>query len=1275
MRNLILVLILICQCYVAKAVSVELDLMHWDVSSGLPDDDITCFAQDDKGFIWIGTVKGLVRFDGHNFILFDLPQTSQSELLARIYSRDKELVLVTNKQTCYLFDTEYLKFTKIDGADPRYEDLCWAGRNLFLRGQTPASNDSIYINEEGALFVGGKTLSGKYHAAFKASTGRLWLGPSEGLSYLNDSGFGVTSVGQLSLMPRVKVDLITEGEDGKIWFAMDLGGIGFWDNNKQELITAKNVVTIPTVKNGYQVLSDLIGFDITSLFFDNNGNLWIGTKRNGMFRVRFTHEFFQHFKFDYRSSTGLAHLDISFPLSMSNGDIWLGTWGEGVNLLKKEDLNIANPNFVTFSPQAGIRGAIQQGDIYPLLEDHSGNLWMGTYGKGIHFLSKKNRTTGNYWFKNYSEIRPGKFFDPISALCEDKSGGIWAGTIRGLYQFDSSKDKFQALNDDCKDLLFLKDKYILWLYEGRESELWISTASDGLFLWDRKKKNLKQFRTGDTRSLSGIRGGIFMNDSAMWFAGANGIFHFNPKTDQFLSLSKNVVLPSNYIESMLLGDDSRLWMGTKKGLLALDPDTRKFEVFHMHGGGLSNSFTQGVSKDEKGYMYFGSRNGFYRFHPSELNVKKKEVTVILTDLKIHGKSFRNDSVLFFRYLKGKDISSINHLNLKYNQNTITIGYSNMDFSPNDVHEYEVHLEGEEDSWSGTFDSYQTWSKLRSGNYIFHVKLKGQEQETVLPISIASPWWKTTWFYISLFLFSSFVLTLLLLLVNKRVIAKEKLHQKETYDRLRFRFFLNVSHEIRTPLTLIKGGVDRMIEHGAVRNEFAAEMERVAKNTERLTRLVNEVLDLKNIENKNVSVKNHEFNLKEFLVASVDVFKLRDDRCRLVLKMPKSPVWIVSDREMIETIIYNLLSNAFKYSPQNSDIIVELNHEKNEKAWIKVTDHGSGIRKEDQQRIFERFYRSENQMQSGTGIGLALVKQYADLLGGSVKVDSELGQGSTFTLFIPDKREKEKLAIEKEKRHVLSSKIADDRPVLVIVDDHPDIRDFVREIFVNEYLVFEAIDGKNGLALIKEKSPDLIISDVMMPEMNGYELCEAIRSDIAISHIPIVLLTAKTDEEAQMSAFASSADAFINKPFNQKILKIRVDKLIEQRKKLIQKYGDKPEETTMVLATTQLDKEFVEKMETILMERIEDVDFNVEELASQMAMSTSGLYRKIKALTSKSPVEYIRIHRLKEAAKLLKETTFSVTEVSEKTGFSNQKYFSKCFKHQFNITPLNYRKKG
>ncbi len=719
---------------------------------------------------------------------------------------------------------------------------------------------------------------------------------------------------------------------------------------------------------------------------------------------------------------------------------------------------------------------------------------------------------------------------------------------------------------------------------------------------------------------------------------------------------------------MILGVNKMLWLGTNKGLYAYDPVSNKAENIDLVVGVRNNLFTRGASKDANGFLYFGTRNGFYRFHPNKLLAKEK-TQPLFTDLKIDGVSYRESKK---RKLLDNDISSTSEIELNYNENTFSIEYKNLNYDTEDVAFYETSMtkSGENENWILTYDTSRSWDNLSEGTYTFKVRNRNTSKISELKVVISPPWWRNELAYGIYVIFFILGIYFLVNITTQKAVKEQKKAQEEKFDKLRFKFFLNIAHEIRTPLTLIKGGVERLKEGNAVNKEYTKELGRIYANTERLSRLVNEVLDLKKIERTAIALNLKPLNLKWFLESIIEIFNIRENQVNILLKTPKEPVWITTDKQLLESIVYNLISNAIKYSNKDAEIVISLFTPNDDQISIQVKDNGIGIKKEEQQLVFERLYQSSEHLKTGTGLGLAIVKQYVKLLKGTIDLESELNKGSVFTVTFPYKKQHLELSNTEDQTTISRKKTS---PTLLIVDDEAELRTFIKEIFEQEYTILEAENGEEGLKLAKKHLPSLIISDMMMPVMNGIEFCNKIRQDISISHIPIIFLTAKTGDEAEIEGLSSGADAFFNKPFNQNVLKSQVHALIENRKKLIKKYDYSINEKVSVLASNTVDKDFLERFEIILEKKHEHSDLSIEELASEMAVSVSSFYGKIKSITGSSPVEFVRTYRLKKAAQLLKTTTLNVTEISEKCGFGTQKYFSNSFKKHFGITPLEYRK--
>jgi len=1216
-RNLLILFFLTISTYVRSTVIEDVQMFRWSKETGFDGRNITCFEQDNKGFLWIASAKGLTRFDGVQFIDIPINSSKQQPTIIRFFKDKNNLYALTINQEYYKIDTDILLSSKIS---------------------LDRLNSSKLIECLNKL-------------------------------KLNTNDFYKGKISELNVL---RANQIVTGLKGRLWYISNSEGVGFYDPSLKTLFSVKNIRNHPAFSEAYSIFSTLYDLRFTSIFCDNQGSIWIGTLSNGIFKIALNQKLFQFYQIDYRIHDRLAEEDISCAVPLLNGDIWIGAWGAGINILKKENLKNSKPEFEIITPEYGKQGALNNGNVFPIIEDVNEDLWIGTFD-GIHVLEKKNKEANNFYFQHFNKKSKSIPSDSIMDIYEEKSDVKWIATANGLTRYLPKEKKFES---DFKELFrpdFFKGMFILTTFLDSKNRLWVTTKYRGIFKWNRNTNYITNVKNHGSTSANEALKIIEGADNSLWFSGLYGLFHYNLEKGVFDFKLKNKNFTTDHIESMIIDNDGDLWLGTDDGVFIYNPRNGNVKNINLPIGIRSNRFTRGVSKDKNGYLYFGTRNGFYRFYPKTLKKEGKEYKLKFTDLKINGLSYRQNEG-FLKNINSRDISIVKKIDLNYTENTFSIEYSDLKFVPNVLTNYETSISKihEEDNWTSTFDTSKSWNNLGIGDYIFKIKRDNSSEVTKLKFSILAPWWQTYWafsIYSILFVFAVFTFALW---SSKRATLKEKKYQKEKYDKLRFRFFLNISHEIRTPLTLIKGGIERLIEGNAIDINFKNEIERVHKNSERIGRLVNEVLDLKKIERSEVNVNLRVLNLKLFLENVVDVFRFRENERKLILKLPKHPIWVHSDKELLETIAYNLLSNAIKYSDIDAVIKIKLNVTKLEKIHISIEDNGYGIKKEDQQLIFERFYQSEEHLKTGTGIGLALVKQYVDLLKGKIELQSEIGKGSKFTVSLPYNKVNNRHLIEEDVTIQEKEINKELKPTILIIDDQKDLRTFIKEIFEPEYKVYEASNGEEGLKLVKEVYPTLVISDFMMPVMNGVEFCVKMRSNISTSHIPLVLLTAKTGDAVEVEVFESGADAYVNKPFSQLVLKSRVESLIANRKKIIEKYGNSSDEKISILASNSMDKVFLEKFETLLEEKYPHTDLSIEELASDMAVSVSGFYRKIKSITGKSPVEFVRLYRLKKSALLLKTTTLSITEISEETGFGTQKYFSNCFKKHFNISPLKYR---
>ncbi|MCL3780018.1 response regulator [Prolixibacteraceae bacterium JC049] len=1174
----------ICKlCWSQQSLTVE----HWEINNGLPSNRIEAITQDAAGFIYIKSQNSYYRFDGNSNI--------EDPDFSRFFTPPQLPIGVS-----------------------------FHAPDLNIRQEKWVTNVNQLINTD---------------------NNQLWGASEDGLIFYDPKAKTFQPHSIHSSLPDRRCTAISSSRNNTVWFAMYLNGIGFYHSKHKKYYTISNIDQFSGFTNGHKVFTQFMDIHIACLFFDSSDNLWIGTHNKGLYKIEFTDQRFQFFRFEYTQQGGLAHKDISCPLVVKNEDIWISTWGGGINIWNKNDLDKPRPDFdrikmkfKSHAPRYGLR-------VFPIYEDAKENIWCGIADEGLYYLDHKNRNKRNYQFEALTSRNTSMPSTKIWAITSGLKDDIWCGTGKGLVNISAQRKLKTSFNQLPIPSIF-KEKNVLSLYL-QENKLWIGTNENGLFRWDLKSNKLQHFKSTTSLDLNDVLS-ISQSHDKIWFGGRKGLFYCHKDSLQFRSFSNNQQLPSQVIEAMLSDDFNNLWLGTSRGLAKVIPALSKVVTYNLPGGVMGNNFTQGASKSKEGYLYFGTRYGFYRFHPRMIDQKPSHSPLVFKQVSASGLNIDIDS------LKNKP------LQLAHRQNNIRIEYINLNYSSQPSSGFQVKLEGNDSEWQTTFDTHRNYNLLPPGNYEFKIRKADQSGLKSFQFEILPPWWQTWQAILGFILLTAAFFTAILVSNNKRIKQKEKKRQKEYFEQLRFRFFLNISHEIRTPLTLIKGAIDRLSEE---EHSNSKELNRIKKNTNRLIRMVNEILQLKQLEKNEITVNINHFNLSDFLESTIDAFKLKDEKSQVSLHLPTQDIWLSSSRELIETILYNLLSNAIKYSPNNSPIDVTL-LKLDDSIQIKVKDQGIGISAEDIQKIFDRFYQVDSS--KGAGIGLSLVQELTQTLGGKIDVESELNQGSTFTLTLPNKQESpvNKPEITTNEHHL---------PVLLIVDDQAELRQFIKEIFQEQYWCIEALDGKHAWTLIEQEQPAFIISDVVMPNMTGIELCTKLRSNLETSHIPLILLTGKTDSSTQLQAVECNADDFISKPFDAHLLKRKVEKLIEQRLLLQQKYASNPTPENKELALPPIDQDFLDKVENLINQHLDDTEFGVEQLAVEIALSSSGLYRKMKSITGYTPVEFIRLYRLKQAAYLLKESSLTISEIADKTGFGTQKYFSRCFKNQFDLSPSAYRK--
>ncbi|MCF7568234.1 response regulator [Sabulilitoribacter arenilitoris] len=1259
-------------------------------------------SQDHFGFIWVGTNNGLYRFDGENFFNVSYQDKEFYVNVDNLLVYKESVYIITTDEEYYQVNVHNLVCSRINLDKIPDEKLV----ALLVKAKEPKvefiDENTFRLSDNGKFMVNTREELGTYNTIFKDSHNNLWVSNANGsIGQWNTQEQQINYVSSENSV--MSVQRFVEDKKNRVWFSFrrndqtefNSGGIGFWDLNQKKVFTLQNIKQHPYINDLGDVFATLYDFEITTLFFDKFGNLWVGTATKGVFRVRFKKRVYQFLKIEEADQQKVTNEDISHPSVLKNGDVWIGTWGAGVNVLKKRNLLLNDPPFEEIPVLRNLPDALKDSEVYPIFEDSKENVWIGTATQGLFMLSKTNKMSRHYNIKNYNLDNSKLLSNSIEGIYETKEGKIWITTNKGLVSYNPKNKQFNNSFKELKIPNIFHDIWTFSVFQDSQNNLWVTTQDHGLYKWNRKENTVTNIKTIKGYSANNILSIVETHKNSIWFAGFNGLFKYNLNNSffEFKVPTENFV--TDHIASMALGEDKRLWLGTRRGLCVYDPVSRKVEKINFTIGLRRNSFTRGMSQDNNGYLYFGTRNGFYKFHPLSYSLQEKNVPLKFTNLKIKG-------VNYIDFKKSNNISNnivvsnSNNLELQYSNNSFSLVYSPLDFALEDVNYYETSMtkEGEESYWSSTTNNATSWVNLGVGNYTFKVRNRNSDLESVMHITILPPWWQTYWFQIA------FVLSLILIayviiktIFNreqyKRTIEFEKrsLKAQIDLDNQQLHFFTNLSHEIRTPLTLILSPLEEIMK-SASKDYNITNLELIKKSVLRITRLVNRGIDFRKTEFKKFELEAQELDIVSFLSPLIKDFGIfsAGKNIELVFKHNQEKILFWFDQYMMESIIYNLLSNAIKYSYPNGKVILELK-EQNNHVLIKVKDYGRGINEKDLESLFDRFYQAKDHVK-GSGIGLALVKRFIDAHKATINVKSVVEKGSCFELqfplgdsHIPDELKKDtdnklviaennKLETENVPRKEIYIKHLN--YTVLIVEDETDLREYLETNLSLVYKTITAENGVNALDIVKKNKIDIIISDVMMPKMDGLELCETLKNNPQTNNIPIVLLTAKTLNTDRITGFDKGADAYIDKPFSLNVLKSRIANILENQTRATNNFLELLNVDVNINSVNDSDKEFYNKTLTILESHIGNPNFDIPLFAKEMGMSKSVIYKRMSSITDIGINDLMLKLRLNRASYLLTNTSKPIVEIAFLIGFKDAKYFSKCFKKEFKETPSAFR---
>ncbi|WP_207513706.1 hybrid sensor histidine kinase/response regulator transcription factor [Longitalea luteola] len=1078
--------------------------------------------------------------------------------------------------------------------------------------------------------------------------GLLWIGTNDGLNVFNPKNQTFTVYtpenGNIHSLTARSIRCAYIDQQGIYWFGTFRGGINKYDKN----INLFNLIPSSAFKGKNAIVP------IISAFAENiNGNAFIGTDAEGLFEFDRKTKSIRRVPLLLNNQPARQIAVLALQKSRDN-KLYIGTFSHGVIIM---DLVTGSLQYLN----AGRRPAnMNSNDIFSLFEDSRGNIWAGTNGDGLHVI-RKNKVIARY--TPFPPSAANDYHLPVNgyirAIMEDQQGNIWIGSHGGGLAVLHPDGKWTVYTKDNSSLP--NDKIHALLCDSR-GRIWVGTFGGGLSLYDKSN-------------------------------------------NQFITYAEEDGLQNTTIYQILEDLQGTIWFSTNTGISSFDLQQQKFRNFTSYNGVQPNNFVHASGiRLSNGELFFGGLQGFNFFNPQALTVNRNVPIVLLTDLKISNKSV----------LPGYDspikepITVAKEIRLDYKQN-FALSFVALNYSIPKQNQYAYKLEGFDKDWNYTGQlNTASYTNLDPGEYFFLVKASNNDGvwnkgETLIKIYVRPPFWRTVYAYI----FYLLAIGGLLLYIRHRGITKlrkqfaleqerEQSRRLLELDRLKLKFLTNLSHDFRTPISLIMGPVDQLI-HESGKAEQLDKLNMIRRNARRLLNLVNQLLDFRKMEEHELRLQLSKGDFISYVKEVSESFKDLSERKHInfVFTSNIERMDVLFDHDKIERILFNLLSNAFKFTLEGGTISVEiyknaLDNSDNNRVSIKVADTGIGIPKEKKDKIFERFfqhYPASAVLNQGTGIGLSITKEFVKMHGGEIEVESEPGQGTVFTIQLPltpvEPAIEEKAELQAVETPDRLQQAADDeasmavennltKPVsILLVEDNDDFRFYLKDNLRNSYQVLEAENGKEGWQKALASHPQLIVSDISMPEMDGISLVKKLKADKRTNHIPVILLTALTGDDQQVKGLETGANDYITKPFNFEVLNAKIKSLLELKSTLQSTYTKQIKVIGPEIDVTSSDEKLLQEIVTYLENNLSNTQLSVEGLSKHIGMSRSSLYTKLLQLTGETPVEYIRSFRLEKAAQLMQKSNMTISEIAYHVGFTTPNYFTKSFKSRFNMLPSEY----
>lgn len=1294
-------------------------------STSLKNNYVRTLFEDSRGNFWIGCINGLQRYDRatdnfHELFISRKDGRKNPHITSIIERRNGDLWIATSGQGAISLKKNsnpasfHIETELTDRIGSNYLNVIFEDSRQNLWIATEEKGLYRYSPESKEL----KSYKAPYHIAgddvsaiCEDAHGQIFVGTlTKGLFRLSSRQEGNFEPVLYQNRMNLNIRTLIIDTRGKLIIGTDGEGVKEYQP-QQDIIVDSEINAGPF---------DFSKSKVHSLIEDKDHNLWLGIFQKGLILVPGISN-----KFDYYGYKSIHNNTIGSSCVMAihtdeQATIWIGTDNDGLYAINDQGKQLRH-----YTHQAGNPQSVP-GTILCLYEDSNQELWLGSYFDGLARMNKQTGTCQDATSLLQGNLNAGK--PKVSCIIEDKNKNLWVGTYgSGLYKinlptqhvtyYESTRNE----NDDWS-INRLPNDWISYLLEDREGMIWIGTYK-GLAVLNPQTDNFINYKKQNNLLPGYVVYSLLENSNGeIWAGTSEGLVCLNKDRLTPVLFTTADGLPSDIICGLAEDEKKNIWISTHQGISKLNPPEKKFINYYAGDGLQGNEFTRtAVFKDKRGKIFFGGTNGVTAFYPQDITEIKKEMNVLITGFHVANRPVKKGDKSGNNVITDTAVMDTEQFTLAYNENTFSIDFSVLEFSNPDRISYQYKIKELGDEWISTQPGTNrvTYSSLKPGKYTFSVQARDHNNFSnirTVTIAITPPWYQTWWAKVIWGCLGALLIYALTMYILSRIRHRQEVMRQKHMEQIneaKLQFFINISHEIRTPMTLIISPLEKLLaEHSEKQPVYLM----IYRNAQRILRLINQLMDIRKLDKGQMHLKFRETDIVGFINDLMQTFNYQAQKKNITFTFEKElegadslKVWI--DLNNFDKVLMNVLSNAFKYTHEGGNIEVSLKTGHNDayrgalKDYfeIDITDNGIGIDKNKIEQIFERFYQIDNDMTQsnfGTGIGLHLSRSLVELHHGIIKAENrEDGQGTRFVIRLPlgsNHLKAEELenpeetgseptisqlpkdsiyeTEEENKTNEYRKPKAKTRYRVLIVEDDEEIRRYIRSELDSDFRIYECTNGREGLETILKEKPDLVISDVMMPEMDGITLCRKIKQNININHIPIILLTAKSKAEDQIEGLEIGADAYIVKPFNTELLRTTISNLIANRERLRGKLvGEQQvEEKITKIEMKSNDEILMSKVMKTINDHLADPTLNVEMLAANVGMSRVHMHRKLKELTNQSARDFIRSIRLKQAANLLREKNLSVSEVAYATSFSNLSHFSNTFRDFYGISPSEYK---